>query len=133
MLIISCGGSGGGQSSSPVDSSVQIFETPVQDGNEVQISTSSYVQASSDSIWYLQLIHKGNKLGECVVEVIDTDDNGEHLIAFADESNPDCVGIEIDPSSSVSNLKLAVEDQGLEYCVLIDGVKSCQEISISSD
>lgn len=131
FLLISCGGNTS-NSGGEVQSEISVFEAPILNGKEVKISTLQSVGSSASSKWYLQLIHKGNKLGECEIHVIDTAENGDHMIAFADESNPFCDGILIDPSSTISNLKLEIEDQGLEYCIVVNDKKTCQEVAISN-
>ena len=130
MLLIACGGGGSNNQEVSIGVSEEVFQEPVVEGKDVKISTLANVPAGDDAVWFLQMIHQGRKLGECKIEVVDS--SGEdNIIGFSDEHNPFCDGVVIDPSSTSSNLKLEVQDQGIEYCVLIGGTKTCQEISMN--
>ena len=129
LVLTSCGESSSGDETITIGEPEKIFQKAIIDGKEVKISTLASVPAGDEAVWYLQLVHQGRKLGECRIEVVDNS-GGENIIGFSDDTNPDCDGVVIDPSSTSSNLILEIEDQGLEYCIVLSGQKTCQEISV---
>ena len=123
FLLISCGGSG---SSSNGDITPEGFTT--SGDNQGFSMAVKFESADGEAYWTIEPLENGKSIGVCEFEVKEKSD--QTTMYFKNKiSDPICSLIQLDPTSTVDNVKIISKYEAVRYCVYDNGSKKCGEVN----
>ena len=123
FLLISCGGSG---SSSNGDITPEGFTTS---GDDLGFSMAvTFDSTEGEAYWTVEPLDGGQSLGICEFEVKQKSDQSTMYFKNK-ETDPVCSLIQIDPTSTIENVKIISRYSAVRYCVYDNGSKKCGEVN----
>ena len=119
-------GCGGGGDSSKASGNEDIIVTS-QDDAGLSL-TANFESLEGEASWTLEFLDANSQsLGMCEFETRAKTDNTP--VYFKNKSgDPICSSIEIDPSSTVDNLRILNDFEHIRYCLVDNGNKTCEEV-----
>lgn len=123
FLVISCGGS------NPLGDGDITPEGFTTSGDNSGFSMSvNFESSEGQAYWTVEPMENGQSLGVCEFEVKEKSDQST-MYYKNKAADPVCSLIQIDPTSTIDNVKIISSYQALRYCVYDNGNKKCGEVS----